>query len=244
MIYAFDEDVAKVVGVEAAVVLDKFAWWVRQNEANRKNFHEGRYWTYNSTKAMEDMFPFFNMWKIGRLLKKLIDDGYLLTGKFNKLPFDRTLWYTLSDKGEQLIKYANNDLAESQNPILQNHKTSSCKNAQPIPLSTNGENNANNYMGAKPHNKRKPFTPPTLEEVKAYISEKELAVDAQRFFDYYEAGKWHDGSGKPVKNWKQKCITWDKHTDKPQEATPSKVFDTPPQMTDEQAMDEIMRSLE
>ena len=34
----------------------------------------------------------------------------------------------------------------------------------------------------------------------------------------------------------------DEYEDK--EATPSKVFDTPPQMTDEQAMDEIMRSLE
>ena len=67
------------------------------------------------------------------------------------------------------------------------------------------------YMGAKPHKKRKVFTPPSYEEVKAYIDEKRLNVDAQKFFDYYDAGDWHDAKGKAVKNWKQKCITWDKH---------------------------------
>lgn len=136
MIYSFDEEVAKVIGVEAAVILDKFAWWIRQNEANGRNFFEGRYWTYNSTKAMTEMFPFFNMWKIGRILKKLIDDGYLLTGNFNKVAFDRTLWYTLSDKGNELMNIANHDLADSQNEILQNHKMRFSENAKPIPLST------------------------------------------------------------------------------------------------------------
>lgn len=61
--------------------------------------------------------------------------------------------------------------------------------------------------------KRKQFIPPTLDDVRAYVAEKKLGVDAKRFFDYYEAGNWHDGKGNAVKNWKQKCITWDKHTD-------------------------------
>jgi hypothetical protein len=136
MIYSFDEEVAKAVGVEAAVILDKFAWWIRRNEANGKNFHEGRYWTYNSTKAMEDMFPFFNRWKIERILKKLINDGYLLTGNFNKMAFDRTLWYTLSDKGNELVHIANHDLADSLNDISQIHKMTFSENAKPIPVST------------------------------------------------------------------------------------------------------------
>jgi hypothetical protein len=47
--------------------------------------------------------------------------------------------------------------------------------------------------------------------VRAYIVEKKLNVNAQKFFDYYDAGDWHDAKGKAVKNWKQKCLTWDKH---------------------------------
>ena len=57
--------------------------------------------------------------------------------------------------------------------------------------------------------KRKRFVPPTLDEVKAYCKERNNNVDAQRFFDYYEQGGWKDSKGNPVKNWKQKLITWE-----------------------------------
>lgn len=64
------------------------------------------------------------------------------------------------------------------------------------------------------HSKKKPaFSPPTLAEVQDYVREKKLPIDPVRFFDYYDAGNWHDGKQKPVKNWKQKAITWAKHDD-------------------------------
>ena len=28
-------------------------------------------------------------------------------------------------------------------------------------------------------------------------------------YDYFCEGKWTDSEGKPVKNWKQKALTWD-----------------------------------
>ena len=57
----------------------------------------------------------------------------------------------------------------------------------------------------------KKFVPPTLEEVSTYCQEKNLTVSPKRFFDYYDAGEWKDGNGKPVKNWKQKLQTWQAH---------------------------------
>lgn len=57
----------------------------------------------------------------------------------------------------------------------------------------------------------KKFTPPTFEDVKTYCHERGDKVDPKKFFDYFEAGKWHDSEGKPVRNWKQKVITWEKH---------------------------------
>lgn len=56
------------------------------------------------------------------------------------------------------------------------------------------------------------FTPPTIDEVKAYVAERGNRIDAQRFYDYYEAAGWKDSSGKSVKNWKQKAITWENHS--------------------------------
>ena len=63
--------------------------------------------------------------------------------------------------------------------------------------------------------RKKEFTPPTIEEVQAYITEKGFNVDAQKFFDYYEAGQWKDQKGEPVRNWKQKLIAVWAKDDKP-----------------------------
>ena len=54
----------------------------------------------------------------------------------------------------------------------------------------------------------KKIIPPTLIEIESYIKTKNHNVNPQVFFDYFEAGNWHDSQGKPVKSWKQKLITW------------------------------------
>lgn len=63
--------------------------------------------------------------------------------------------------------------------------------------------------------KRKRFTPPTLEEVKAYCRERKNNVDPQKFFDYFSASNWHDSKSKKVSSWKQKVITWEGYSNKP-----------------------------
>lgn len=63
--------------------------------------------------------------------------------------------------------------------------------------------------------KRGRFTPPTLEEVKAYCEERKSSVDPVRFFEYFQTGGWKDSKGNPVRSWKQKLITWEKHSETP-----------------------------
>lgn len=62
--------------------------------------------------------------------------------------------------------------------------------------------------------KRKEFTPPTLEEVRKYALEKNLKVNAERFFNYFAESEWVDSKGNKVKNWKQKMLTWDNFSQK------------------------------
>lgn len=54
-------------------------------------------------------------------------------------------------------------------------------------------------------------TPPTLEEIEAYVRERNSPVDARKFFEYFDAGGWRDAAGKPVRSWKQKLLTWEKY---------------------------------
>lgn len=57
--------------------------------------------------------------------------------------------------------------------------------------------------------KRKRFSPPTLEEVSAYCRERRNKVDPQRFIDYYEARGWELKHGQKVKDWMACIRTWE-----------------------------------
>lgn len=54
-------------------------------------------------------------------------------------------------------------------------------------------------------------TPPTLADVMSYAEERGKPWMAQKFFEYFEAGNWVDAKGQPVRNWKQKFLTWEKY---------------------------------
>lgn len=56
------------------------------------------------------------------------------------------------------------------------------------------------------------FVPPTIQEIKEYCLEKNINVDADQFFNYFEAGNWVDSKGNKVKSWKQKLLTWNKYS--------------------------------
>lgn len=58
---------------------------------------------------------------------------------------------------------------------------------------------------------RASFIAPTLEEVKQYIAEKNLNVDAAAFHAYFAEGGWVDSNGRKVRNWKQKVQSWHSH---------------------------------
>lgn len=60
----------------------------------------------------------------------------------------------------------------------------------------------------------KRFAPPTLEEVKAYCTERGNSVDAQRFIDYYTSNGWKVGKN-PMKDWKAAVRNWERDS-KPQ----------------------------
>jgi hypothetical protein len=95
MIYSFETEYAKKYGVEEAILLQNFIFWINKNKANNVHFYEGKYWTYNSKKAMLELFPFWSESQLKRIINSLINQGVLITGNFNKSPYDKTTWYAL-----------------------------------------------------------------------------------------------------------------------------------------------------
>lgn len=93
MINAFDTEVAKDVGIVAAILYKNIQFWCEKNRANEMNGHDGLYWTYNSIKAYCELFPYLTAKQIRKALGELEEAGYVKTGNYNDDPRDRTKWY-------------------------------------------------------------------------------------------------------------------------------------------------------
>ena len=88
--------------------------------------------------------------------------------------------------------------------------------------------------------KRKVFSKPTLEEISAYCQERNNSVDAQRFFDYYEAKGWVVGKS-PMKDWKAAVRTWERNETEPK-TQPQKKYGIDPDYFLQKAREEDARS--
>lgn len=148
MNHGFSVEIAIEYGVDESIVLENFYFWLNKNMANKKNFHDGTYWTYNSQKALSELFPYWNRQKVQRILSKLEEFGLLQKGNYNKLKYDRTTWYSLTNKGLSLFgqsiaqKWTMED-SEMDNALF--------KSEQPIPdINTviNTDINTNTYQNS------------------------------------------------------------------------------------------------
>ena len=103
MIHSFTTHIAEMVGMDGAVFLQHFYFWHLKNKGNNKHKHQGKYWTYNSINGFKEMFTYLSKNQIYYSLKKLEKKGYILKGNFNKIGYDRTSWYALTNKALRLF---------------------------------------------------------------------------------------------------------------------------------------------
>lgn len=110
MRHSFESELAVEIGILPAVILNNIAYWTWYNETNGTNFHDGSYWTYNSNKAFKEQFPYASSKQIRNAIDKLRNDGFIRSGMFNDNPYDKTLWYTLTEKGKSRCLYGHIDV--------------------------------------------------------------------------------------------------------------------------------------
>lgn len=84
-------NLAKAIGLNEALVLQQVHYWLNRSD----KFYGGRKWTFNSYTDWQKQFPFWSESSIKRIFQSLEKLGLLITGNFNKMPIDRTKWYTI-----------------------------------------------------------------------------------------------------------------------------------------------------
>lgn len=111
-----NSEATKECGWQAGIIILDIAHWIAHNKAAGHNIHDGKAWTYNTAEAYSKLYKDFgiSMDSAKRALKKLVVAGYLEKGEYNKSPYDRTAWYTLTEKGE---KSCNLDYGEEKNNV-------------------------------------------------------------------------------------------------------------------------------
>lgn len=150
MEHYFNIDIARDFGVEEAILLHNFYFWISKNAANDKHLHDGLYWFYNSKKAFVELFPYMNETKIFRVIKHLEEQEIIVKGNYSKDKWDKTNWYALSLKGLEYMK-ENGYKMDVFSRMVQNDMFDGCKmndgvlqNEQSILInSTNSNTNSN-----------------------------------------------------------------------------------------------------
>jgi hypothetical protein len=87
------------IGLEAAIVLQQINYWLRLNqEAERTDtFKDGHWWILNTIEEWQaKQFTWWSVSTVKRILSSLENMGLVISGRFNKNPYDHTKAYTIN----------------------------------------------------------------------------------------------------------------------------------------------------
>ena len=130
MKHSFEAGIADKYGIEVAVVFDMFCFWINKNEANENNYHDGKYWTFNSAKGFKKIFPYWSEKKIQRILQKMVDEDLIIKGNYNENPWNQTSWYAFGNMGEKLKNALSIDWSNLSNAFTESVQCTKDKSVQ------------------------------------------------------------------------------------------------------------------
>ena len=100
--HSFSQDLAEKYGVEEAILIHHFQYWIKFNREAGKNLHDGKTWMFQTRKEMAAHLTYWNFDKVKYLCEKLVSLGVLETNNFNKKGFDKTLWYAFVNEEDMI----------------------------------------------------------------------------------------------------------------------------------------------
>ena len=130
MEFGFNSQIAKITHcADEAAFVHRIWYLTYNNEANERNFKDGKYWTYDSVQALLKVFDFWTPKQLRRIVKNCEEYGLIETGSFAENPLDRRTWYALTDKAKEIYRNGHMHLPEWTNRDTQTGK-SKCPNGQ------------------------------------------------------------------------------------------------------------------
>ena len=105
MLHRFHTEIARRYGLAEAVLFYHIAYWVKENTANNRHLYDGCYWVYDSVHELSiNTHNYLSEHQIRRALNKLVQEELLIRRNYSKFAYDRTYWYTLSEKAFSILQ--------------------------------------------------------------------------------------------------------------------------------------------
>ncbi len=98
--HSFDTEVAKDVGVNAAVVFNYFCFWIKKNASEGVNLKDGDFWSFTSIRGLSELFPYLTDKQIRTAVDTLVSKKYLKKAQLCNNKLNRTMWYALDEVGK------------------------------------------------------------------------------------------------------------------------------------------------
>ena len=100
-----DQELATVIGLNEAIVLQQLNYWLHSKSAKKIN---DKWWVYNTYENWKKQnFPFWSVATIRRTFSSLEKKEVVVSANFNRAGFDKTKWYSIDEtKLNQLMSSA------------------------------------------------------------------------------------------------------------------------------------------
>ena len=187
MHHGYEVEVAIEYGIEEAILINHFAFWINTNAAQGVNYIDGRFWTFNTKKGLLNALPELKTARVVRYaIDKLVENGIIILGQYSKNNLDKTTWYAFSDKGLEMVRKYN--LGTVDFAIVQNRRFETTKLSAPCDEIV--KRNTNKYTIEDSNNKDNNIVQPDLfggsdkVQVEAEVKKK-VDYEFQFLWDIY-----------------------------------------------------------
>jgi len=118
--HSFDVQNAIEYGVDIAILIHHFQFWISYNARQGKNYIEEKTWMYQTQKEMASCLPYYSEKQVKRLIALMVEKGILTKGNFNRSAYDRTQWYSFKNEEKfSIVRNRTMENPERDNGLLE-----------------------------------------------------------------------------------------------------------------------------
>ena len=152
---------------------------------------------------------------VSNWIRELSEAGYIYSivedGYKRRLLLNCNFGNQENQNGDSKIENSDSKTYGGGTKKISKNESNSISDMTEIDLNNTSNNTSNNTLNITEKNS---FKKPSLTEIKDYLLENNLDIDAEKFFYYYESNGWYVGRNK-MKSWHAAVRTWLRNSNPP-----------------------------